>query len=159
MSRVLKMFVTVMVAMSSLVAVQSATMSPAAAASCSTSGPSNDRYQYCTGIRHEVLAAKFTSGTSSWFIQGRTLYVNGRLTDKAADGKCTWMRIRVTNAYWPDGNVYTQPSWKVCGAGNSKVVGIRLDQAWMYPGRVQIQHCSLTGGARIECPTIFSRNV
>lgn len=148
--------------MVTLVTVQVFTISPASAASCSW--PSTG-YQYCTGVNHEVLSSKFYKGTSQYHngkgAQSPNLYVNGALKDKQADGECTNLRVIATNSYWPAGNVYTQPDWKVCGAGTERVIGIYLDQAWTYPGtNIQIQHCyAYNDGAGRFCTTFFERNV
>lgn len=152
---------TMLVTMMSL---QVLTGPPAHAASCSWP---KKGYQVCTGIRHEVLSSKFYKGTSSYFNgkggQSPSLYVNGKLKDKQADGRCTWLRVRATGPYWPESNpnIYTQPKWKVCGAGNEKVIGIQLDQAWTYPGTtLKIQHCyAYNNGAGIFCSTFFKRTI
>lgn len=145
-----------------LLSIQVVAAGPASAATCTWP---KTGYQYCSGIRHEVISSKFYEGTSQYHNgkgkQDPNLYVNGILKDKQADGECTRLRVRATNGYWPAGNIYTQPDWKVCGAGTKDVIGIFLDQAWTYPGtRIQIQHCyAYDDGAGTHCSTFFERKI
>ena len=156
----------VLVACATIVSMQVGLAGPASATTCQMVGSGLSRHQYCTGIRNEVLSSKFTKGTASYF-NGKTqnvdasIYFNGLLTDKQADGRCTFVRFIATNAYWPNGNVVTSPDLRVCGKDNHKVLGFTIDQAFTYPGtKVQIQHCwAPQGGKGTYCTTMFQRTI
>lgn len=146
------------------VCLQFVAASSASAVECQMVGEGMSRHQYCTGLRHENLGSKFFKGTSSYFNGKKqnvdaSIYINGVLKDKEADGNCTWLRIRAVNSYWPNGNVYSSKEWKVCGAGEKKILGITIDQAWTYEGtRVSVQHCQDFGSQK-ACSTFFERKI
>jgi hypothetical protein len=162
LARTRSILVAVLLTIATVTSVQLATSGPASAATCSWP---KTGYQYCSGISHEVLSSKFYKGTSQYYNgngdHAASIYFNGALKDKLADGECTNLRIIATNSYWPAGNVYTQPDWKVCGAGNEEVIGIYLDQAWVYPGtHVEVQHCyAYNDGANRFCSTFWERTL
>lgn len=164
--RILRTLLAVLVACATIVSIEVVLSGPAAAATCQAVGSGLNRHQYCSGIRNEVLSSKFTKGTASYY-NGKTqnvdasIYFNGLLTDKQADGRCTYVRFVATNSYWPDGNVVTSKDLRVCGKGTHKVIGFTIDQAYTYPGtKVQIQHCwAPQGGKGTYCTTMYQRTI
>src|SRR5688500_13558468 len=108
----------VVTAVAAMLSLQVVFASSASAESCQWVGSGLNRHQYCTGVNHEVLSAKVSQGTVSYF-NGTTqnveasIYFNGVLKDKLADGRCTWLRWKATNAYWPNGNITTSDKLKV----------------------------------------------
>lgn len=138
----------------------------AGATSCSMVGSGLSRHQHCTGLRHEYIGSKFSKGTADYF-DGQTqnveasIEVFGRLKDKVADGNCTWLRYKVTNSYWPNGNIVTSKKYRVCGAGESKKLDVYIHGAYTYPGsKVEVQHCqNFHEHNQNVCTTFFKRHI
>lgn len=112
--------------------------SASAAASCQwhNSGEPS-MYKSCTGIEHFRIAGWVTDGESQYspplgpFNPSASVQV--RLKDKDADGSCVWLARRLTGTAW---SYNYDPVWstKVCGKGNSAIVGLRFEQQQLQEG-------------------------
>lgn len=159
MNRISKIIITLLVAVASTVGIQTLTTSPASAATCSTTGPSYERLTTCTGIGNEVLSAKFSDGRFYFNSFNRVANLTGTLTDKiAGDSKCTYIQVRIYNAYY-SGAPLTNADMNACG-GNTNPIAFQLYNERTYPGtRLVFEHCAKVGGQSDVCSTIFSRTL
>lgn len=138
---------------------------PAQAATCQWVQPGgpHTRYEYCSGVNSYYTGSQFTQGETSFYPDpvndNPSIYLSGRLADIAADTFCTKIRFKSTNNQWPDGNTVSDPDWKVCGNGSSKVIGIMVDDAYTYSGsKIEFQHCRDSNVGWI-CKTFFTRTI
>ena len=145
---------------------QVVTASTASATTCSMVGSGLNRHQYCSGLHHEYLGSKFSKGTAVYY-DGRThnveasIDVIGRLADKARDGNCTWLRLKVTSPTWPQGNIVTNKKYKRCDGDPAKNMELYIHGAYTYPGsKVEVQHCQrFRKYNQTVCDTFFKRTI
>ena len=153
-----------MVALVAVAVGQLALAQPSSAASCQWRGTGHGRYEYCSGVNSYFVGSEFTQGITIYYPDpvggNRSIYLNGELADTEADGYCTRIWLKTTNSSWPGGNILKDPAWKVCGKGNSKVLGITADQRWTEePGsKVEFLHCRDSAVGWV-CKTFFTRTM